>query len=166
MTGQRVGYPSSDLPGETGFSIDLPTGWVASPAPGVSFVAAPAVADDVPHMTLVASVRRIDPRVTATDLSEALGVQYQELDGCTVAAVEDLTIGDRTAAVRRLEHSGEEGSRVLQIQAIAVVPVCDEAADAVTITVTVPEGADPTDLAPGIVASLRVAGPVTMPEEH
>lgn len=53
-----VGFPSDDFPALSGFTIEIPEGWVADPYAGLHFAARPAATVEGFMPNLVASVKR------------------------------------------------------------------------------------------------------------
>lgn len=154
----RTTYPSRDLPGEIGFTLELPDGWVATPAPGVSFVAMPSQPDTAGPSSVVASVRRIDAQVATSELVAALDEELRSYGGCTVTDAEEIWIGDRSAIRRRIKHvDPDSGDSLTQIQIVTVVTVTEEVADAITVTATLAETDDEEAcIAATVLESLRI----------
>lgn len=154
-------YPSPSLPGPVSVSLEIPDGWQAEAAPDVAFVAASPEETDGVHVNAVVSVRRIGAEIGVEQLAGLFAAEFQELDGCQVGDAELTRIGDHDAVVRTItlsDPTGAEPGSVHQLTAMCVAQVTEQVADAVTVTVTYPDGADQEQLDGyrRLVESLRV----------
>lgn len=161
MTALR--YPSTELPAPASFELDLPDGWIAHPAPGLAFVAAPG-GDGPPTTSLVGSVRRIDGAVTLTELADSIGDEIARVDAISLVDRTEREIHGEKCLVITFEV-GAGADAVRQSKALWLVDVGSGLSDAVTVTASYPAGADDTvlDDLGSIIDSVRITTAGTRP---
>lgn len=138
-----IRYPSNELPGPVAITMDVPDGWLVEAAPGVAFAAADPAETDGMHVNAVAATRRIPADMDIERVGELVAAEAASLEGCSITQAEPVALGEREARLRTIkvsDPSRAENAALCQMQLLCLVPLSENVADAVTITLSYPEG--------------------------
>lgn len=138
-----IEYPSEQLPALTGVVMDVPDDWLVEAAPGVAFVAADPTETEGIHVNAVAAIRRVPADMDIERIGELVAAEAASLEGCFINQAEPVELGDREARLRTITISDPSDAchtSLCQLQLLCVAPVNGNVADAVTVTLSYPDG--------------------------
>lgn len=138
-----IEYPSEQLPAPTGVVMEVPDDWLVEAAPGVAFVAADPGETEGMHVNAVAAIRRIPADMDIERIGELVAAEAASLEGCSINQAEPVDLGDREGRLRTItlsDPSDVDHTSLCQLQLLCVAPVNDNVADAVTVTLSHPDG--------------------------
>lgn len=142
-----------DIPGPVSVTLELPSGFEAQPAPGVTMVASGPEPIGGVHPSVVLSIRRVAVGLTLDEIAELVGSE--------LAGDDDIEVGDAVRDGDRVVRTLSFGAGVpfRQTQVMWLAPVSDFTADVVSLTFTHAADGSGADQREAIVASVVIGAP-------